>query len=92
MINSGATYNCNEGLDPYYKTDENLVELFASLDCGYDDVFHNAYEDLFFTNICLGYRNLSNVEEYCQNVRSGSICFYCNTSIENGHNSGIINP
>ena len=39
VINSGATYNCNEGLDPYYKTDENLVELFASLDCGYDDVF-----------------------------------------------------
>lgn len=56
-INSGATYNCNEGMDASFKTDENLVKLFASLNCGYDDIFHNSYEDLFFTNICLGYRN-----------------------------------
>ena len=56
-INSGATYNCNEGMNPACKTDENLIELFASLECGYDDLFHKPYKDLFFTNICLGYRS-----------------------------------
>lgn len=56
-INAGAIYNCNEGMKPSCKTDENLIELFASLDCGYDDLFHTSYEDLFFTNICLGYRS-----------------------------------
>lgn len=56
-INSGATYNCNEGMNPSCKTDENLIELFASLNCGYDDIFHKSYDDLFFTNICLGYRS-----------------------------------
>ncbi len=56
-INSGATYNCNEGMKPSCKTDENLIELFASLDYGYDDIFHKSYDDLFFTNICLGYRS-----------------------------------
>ena len=56
-INSGATYNCNKGMNPACKTDENLIELFASLECGYDDLFHKSYKDLFFTNICLGYRS-----------------------------------
>ena len=40
-----------------YETDINLRELFASLDMGYDDILTRRYEDLYFTNMCLGYRN-----------------------------------
>lgn len=43
-----------------FKTDENLAELFQSLNFGYDDLLHVRYDDLFFTNICLGYRNSGN--------------------------------
>ena len=41
-------------------TDENLAELFRSLGRGYDDLIGQRYDDLFFTNICLGYRNIGN--------------------------------
>ena len=37
------------------KTDRNLVELFDHL--GYPDIDSIRYEDLFFTNLCLGYRS-----------------------------------
>ncbi|MBE6423644.1 hypothetical protein [Succinivibrio dextrinosolvens] len=39
-------------IDP---TDRNLCELFSFL--GYDDIQHQKYEDLFFTNISLMYRS-----------------------------------
>ncbi len=43
-----------------FKTDTNLAELFRSLDMGYDDLLHVRYDDLFFTNVCLGYRSNGN--------------------------------
>lgn len=43
-----------------FKTDNNLAELFRSLGMGYDDLLHVRYDDLFFTNVCLGYRNRGN--------------------------------
>lgn len=47
-----------------FKTDENLAELFRSLEMGYDDLLHVRYDDLYFTNICLGYRNSGNSGNY----------------------------
>lgn len=41
-------------------TDVNLAELLKSLDQGYDDVINQRYEDLFFSNVCLGYRSNKN--------------------------------
>lgn len=41
-------------------TDENLAELLRSLGRGYDNVIGQRYDDIFFTNICLGYRNDGN--------------------------------
>lgn len=41
-------------------TDVNLAALFRSLGCGYDNVIGQRYDDIFFTNICLGYRNDGN--------------------------------
>lgn len=41
-------------------TDINLAALLKSLDCGYDDVIGQRYDDIFFTNVCLGYRNNKN--------------------------------
>lgn len=40
-----------------YPTDINLAALFRSLGCGYDNIIEQRYDDLFFTNICLGYRD-----------------------------------
>ena len=42
------------------ETDINLAELLRCLDCGYDDVLNRRYDDIFFTNICLGYRSNKN--------------------------------
>ena len=39
---------------PICQADKNLIELFKEL--GYDDMTRR-YDDLFFTNFCLGYRN-----------------------------------
>lgn len=36
-------------------TDRNLSILFDTI--GYQDILNNRYEDLFFTNLCLGYRS-----------------------------------
>lgn len=47
-----------------FKTDVNLAELFRSLGMDYDDLLHVRYNDLFFTNICLGYRNKGNSGNY----------------------------
>lgn len=41
-------------------TDINLAALLKSLDRGYDDVIGRRYDDIFFTNVCLGYRNDKN--------------------------------
>lgn len=41
-------------------TDVNLAALLRSLGRGYDNVIGQRYDDLFFTNICLGYRNIGN--------------------------------
>lgn len=41
-------------------TDDNLASLLRSLGRGYDDVIGQRYDDLFFTNVCLGYRNDKN--------------------------------
>lgn len=41
-------------------TDLNLAELIRSLGCGYDNLFEQRYDDIFFTNVCLGYRNEGN--------------------------------
>lgn len=41
-------------------TDVNLAGLLRSLGRGYDDVIGQRYEDIFFTNVCLGYRNDKN--------------------------------
>ena len=38
-----------------YETDFNLTYLFNLL--GYDDIMKKRYEDLFFSNVCLGYRS-----------------------------------
>ena len=45
---------------PIRQVDKNLIEFFKEL--GYDDITRR-YDDLFFTNFCLGYRNenVSNV-------------------------------
>lgn len=40
-----------------FATDKNLVDLFRSVDDKYQDISTFRYDDLFFTNICLGYRN-----------------------------------
>ena len=37
-------------------TDSNLIELVKSLDASYD-IRNRKYKDLFFSNLCLGYRN-----------------------------------
>lgn len=37
-------------------TDGNLIELVKSLDASYD-IRNRKYKDLFFSNLCLGYRN-----------------------------------
>lgn len=39
-----------------FPTDQNLIRLFKSMNLGYDSIERRQYEDLFFTNICLGYR------------------------------------
>lgn len=41
-------------------TDVNLATLLRSLGRGYDDVIGQRYDDIFFTNLCLGYRNDGN--------------------------------
>lgn len=41
-------------------TDVNLAGLLRSLGHGYDDVIEQRYDDIFFTNVCLGYRNDKN--------------------------------
>ena len=41
--------------DKIYITDEHLIELFETL--GYKDIDNKRYDDLFFTNFCLGYRS-----------------------------------
>lgn len=41
-------------------TDVNLAVLFRSLRLGYDNIFEQRYDDIFFTNICLGYRSNGN--------------------------------
>lgn len=41
-------------------TDLNLAALLKSLDCGYENVIGQRYDDLFFTNVCLGYRSSKN--------------------------------
>ena len=45
-------------------TDVNLDALFRSLGCGYDNVIGQRYDDIFFTNICLGYRNNGNSGDF----------------------------
>lgn len=40
--------------DKIYITDKNLAELFEVL--GYKNIMTQRYDDLFFTNLCLGYR------------------------------------
>lgn len=60
-INSGELEaNCLYGIKSPYATDRNLRYLFQELKCGedvlYPDIIENRYNNLFFTNFCLGYR------------------------------------
>lgn len=52
--------NCLYGIKSPYATDRNLRDLFRELKCGedvlYPDIIKNRYDNLFFTNFCLGYR------------------------------------
>lgn len=60
-INNGKLdANCLYGINSPYATDRNLKMLLQELKCGdeviYPDIFKNRYNNLFFTNFCLGYR------------------------------------
>ncbi len=57
-INREEDSNIFDGIEQkeMFPTDLNLIELFRSMGIGYDDIKNIKYKDLFFTNICLGYR------------------------------------
>lgn len=40
-----------------FPTDVNLRELFMEISPKYDKLFEKRYDDLFFSNVCLGYRD-----------------------------------
>ena len=48
-------YLCKE--EKFSPTDKHLIELFNSI--GYANIDKKRYSDLFFTNICLGYRKIN---------------------------------
>ena len=52
-----------------YETDKNLVRLFNCL--GYEAIDKIRYDDLFFTNFCLGYRNGSDSGGMSANLMKG---------------------
>lgn len=55
---STCHYFDEENLDRMdFKTDQNLKELFFEVDSKYKDLFHTRYDDLYFTNLSLGYRS-----------------------------------
>lgn len=53
-MNQGINANYLDGVNVCI-TDKNLIALFESI--GYKDISRIKYDDLFFTNLCLGYRN-----------------------------------
>lgn len=53
-INDGDKTTSYFGDDKIYITDKNLIELFKVL--GYENIKDKRYDELFFTNFCLGYR------------------------------------
>lgn len=86
-INNGESICYYDGIDikigKVFQTDRNLVELFRVLgvEAGeaygkYENIAKQKYEDLFFTNLCLGYRNIGSSGEALQSWFSKDVEYF----------------
>lgn len=86
-INNGKDSRYYKGIDIYkskvFLTDRNLVELFRALGeevgetCAkFENIVENKYDELFFTNLCLGYRNSGSSGEMLQSWLSTDFQYF----------------
>lgn len=86
-IDNGENIRYYENIDVYtskvFQTDRNLVELFRVLgaEAGgayskFEDIVEQKYKELFFTNLCLGYRNNGSSGEMLQSWLNNDYIYF----------------
>ena len=62
LISAGGVEQYFDG-EISFDTDKNIIELFSEIDDKYKNIASVRYDELFFTNFCLGYRTASSSGE-----------------------------